>query len=134
MKTKLNSFKQLNYLKVLSIIIFLIITRNNPHALIPMLLVLITSLIYTFTEFEHTIMPILASVGVILVLFSFIKNKKNILIIGYFLTYIILIDMLLDKNLWERIDKEIYFFITTISYITLSIYIIVKSFKIVKLK
>lgn len=40
---------------------------------------------------------------------------------------IILFDMLLDKSLYQKIDKEIYFFLTTGIYILLSFIVMYKA-------
>lgn len=121
--------KLLISLKIISIFIFLIIARNNPHVTVPMIFVLVTSLIYMLTELEHVIIPLLAFIGLLIILYSLINKRVILVILGYLLTYVILGSMLLDKSFYERIDKEIYFIITFLFYMILSIYIIIKTIK-----
>lgn len=121
--------KLLIWLKIISIFIFLFIARNNPHISVPIIFILVTSLIYMFTEFKHVMIPLLAFIGLLLILYSLVNKRVILVVIGYLLTYVILGNMLFDKSFYERIDKEIYFIITFISYMILSIYIIVKTVK-----
>lgn len=76
MKTKLKPDKNLNLLKALSILIFLAIARNNEHVIVPLGFVLITSLLYVFTDFKHVIIQLIAIIGLISITFSFFKKKK----------------------------------------------------------
>lgn len=119
----------LNRLKIISIIIFLMIARESEHAWIPIGFVLLTSLFYVFSEFKHIIIQLLSFLGLILVLYSLVKRKIVFTIFGYLLTYIILINNFIDYITSNGSNNEFYFLITTLIYIVLSIYIIIKSIK-----
>ncbi len=118
---------KIDHLKIVTVILFLVITRNNSeHVVMPMIFSLITSLFYIFSEFKHTIPFVLAIAGLCLVLYTIVKKNKFILIAGYLLTYLILIVNLIDPNTFNNFIKEIYFFLTTTLYLILSIYVILK--------
>lgn len=117
-------------LKILSIIIFLIIARTgNEHVVLPMFLI-IFSVIYIFTDFNAVLLPFLAFIGIVLILVSLVKKNNYILTLGYFLTYLILFQSFIDKSLYENPQREIYFLITATAYFVLSLYILLKSWRV----
>ncbi len=119
----------LRNLKIVSIVVFLIITRNNnEHVVMPMVFILVTSAFYIVNELKAAILPFMASLGIVLVLMSELKKSKTILLLGYLLTYLILMRSFFDKTLYENVMKELFFFITSGFYIIMSIYILIKNY------
>ncbi|GAB1857915.1 hypothetical protein MHTCC0001_27520 [Flavobacteriaceae bacterium MHTCC 0001] len=118
---------KLNQLKIVSIIFFLIIAREGDHAWIPIGFILLTSLFYIFSEFKYVIVQLLSFLGLILILYSIVKHRIVFVILGYLLTYIILINNLIDYVTSEKSHSEVYFLITTFIYFGLSMYVIAKS-------
>jgi hypothetical protein len=116
-------------LKLLSVVLFFFITRNNSeHVILPMILVLLTSVLYIFKEFKEALLACLALLGTILVMISIVKTNKYLLVIGYFFTFLILFKSFFDKTLYLNITKELYFFSTSSLYIFLSMYIMARTF------
>lgn len=120
----------LSKLKLVSVVLFFCIARNNnDHVILPMILVLATFVLYVFIEFKEALIPCLSALGLILVLTSLVRKSTTLVIIGYALSYSILIAFYLDESLYKNIAKELYFIITSGLYVLLSFIVIIKSFK-----
>lgn len=126
----------ISVLKVLSIIIFLIISRNGPHVSIPFGFVFYAFFNDFFVLFKNNLSfalsTLLSITGIILILFSFRKNKNYLSIIGYLLTFTMVLGSYLEGTVFKNPEKEVYFFITSGIYIIISIFIIMNSIKEIK--
>jgi hypothetical protein len=120
----------LSKLKIISIILFSIITRNNnEHVIFPMIVILVISVFYVILEFRETILSSAALIGIFLILLSNLKIGKYITFIGYVLTYPILLNSFFDQTFYSNLSQEIYFISTSFLYILLSLFIMLKQYR-----
>jgi len=117
--------KRLRLLKIISLIIFSIIARNTPHVIIPMIIGVPFISFVIFIDFMEGIMPLLSLIGVILVLIDINKKKDKFTVVGYMLSYIILIYIFIDITSKQIFIKELYFLISSSIYIALSVFIMI---------
>lgn len=116
--------KQINVLKIISIIFFLIITKNGEHVSIPNALFLIYSATAIFTNFENLFIPFIALIGSTLILIPI--KRKYVVIIGYLLTYPLIVIYLNDERILKYFERHLFFWTTTIIYLLISFYVISK--------
>ena len=120
--------KRLNNIKLLSIVLFLIITKPGNHISIPMVFGLIISLFYFLEEAsKEFFIPFLSLVGVVSLIFS-LRIKKTLLVyIGYLLTYLMLLNFVKDQEGVTILKKNSLFFSSIIVYFLLSFFVLFKT-------
>ena len=110
----------LKYLKVFSIMLFIIITFANDKMYIPLGLILVNSIIYVFVDFYKSIIPLLATFGISLILLTKGGKNKMQIILGYVFTYLLLVKIILDNQLYIFNIEQLYFYISSIIYLIIS--------------
>ncbi len=121
--------RKIKFAIILSLLAFMSITKSGEHVNMPMIFGLIISIGYIFSDdFYHFILPALALIGVCLIFLSFYKKKKKLILYGYILTYAMIIGLLSDEKVYVHFMKQWYFFMSTIVYISLSIYVLIMLF------
>ncbi len=125
--------KQINYLIIISIIIYSTITKSGDHVSIPMFFLLPFSIIYfAFEDFIYAIIPLLSFSGIICLLLyiKYEHYKKSILVlIGYILSFIEIFYLLYDAKVYEYYKKQWWFFLSISLYLSLSFFVIYKLYK-----
>jgi len=128
----------MKYTKILiisSLILFCLITKNGNHISLPMIVGLISGLVYFFKNPELHIIAVLSTLGLIILIFSIIKKRFNnwkYILIGYLLTYLILVINLLHESVINNIQKQKFFIISICLYFILSIVVIIRTYSFQK--
>jgi hypothetical protein len=100
--------------------LFIIITFANDKMYIPLGLILVNSIIYVFVDFYKSIIPLLATFGISLILLTKGGKNKMQIILGYVFTYLLLVKIILDNQLYIFNIEQLYFYISSIIYLIIS--------------
>lgn len=124
----LNKKQIITTLKIISILIFISISVHGEHVSVPFGFVIIVTIYAFFENLKainiETFSVLLTLIGIILIPLSIKQKNKNLVIIGYLLTYILLFGSLFMSDVLQKPEKNSYFFITSGVYFIISIYII----------
>ena len=124
----MKNINQIKYLKIASILIFLIITFSNDKMYVPFGFLLINSIVFVFVDFFKGIIPLLALFGlsiILLIKINDLKSKIKIMI-AYAFTYLFLAKIIVNKQFYVYDNDQLYFYISSIIYIIISLYVLLR--------
>ena len=121
----------ITFLKICSIIVYLLIAKVGPKLTIPLVMILLHYMSYGISQdIIGTLVCLPAVIGIILILYSTkAKRKFTFTIIGYFLTYIYPIIFLMDEYVYRNLSRQLSFFLTTGTYFTISFIVIYLTYR-----
>lgn len=124
------TMKSLQILKIISVVVFLSITKSGQHISLPIFIGLLSGFLYFFKNPLNHIPSILTVTGLVIIIISCKRHLKTHLVtLAYLITYIIPIMNLMDKRMYN-FEKQWFFFLSTFIYFIISIYVIFKSYKL----